>query len=363
MPDTTPRLSDPLTFPRGPAMANRFMLAPLTNWQSNADGTLAEAEYHWLTMRAHGGFALTMTCAAHVQRGGQGFPGQLGVWSDAHLPGLQRLAAGIHAGGGGSSLQIQHSGRRSDPKLTGEQPVCPWDDAETGARALTTAEVQQLIADFITAAVRAERAGFHGVELHGAHGYLLAQFLDGEHNQRTDQFGGSFDNRCRVLHAIIDGVRAHTGPAFQLGLRLSPERFGITMPESLALATQVLAGGKLDYLDMSLWDCFKPPIEAAYADRPLIDHFAALPRGQTRLGVAGKIMDTATAQRCLDHGADFVLIGRSAMLHHDFASRALADAAFECVQRPVTRAWLEKEGLGPAFIGYVASTWKNFVTE
>src|SRR5512142_3309942 len=121
-----PTLHDPLTLSRGPAMANRFMLAPLTNWQSNADGTLNDVEYHWLTMRAQGGFALTMTCAAHVQRGGQGFPGQLGVWSDAHLPGLTRLAAGIHAAGSGSSLQIQHSGRRSDPKLTGEQPVCPW---------------------------------------------------------------------------------------------------------------------------------------------------------------------------------------------------------------------------------------------
>jgi 2,4-dienoyl-CoA reductase-like NADH-dependent reductase (Old Yellow Enzyme family) len=344
-------------------MANRFMLAPLTNWQSNADGTLADAEYHWLTMRAQGGFALTMTCAAHVQRGGQGFPGQLGVWSDAHLPGLSRLAAGIHAAGSGSSLQIQHSGRRSDPKLTGEQPVCPWDDAETGARALTTAEVEQLIEDFITAAVRAEQAGFHGVELHGAHGYLLAQFLDGENNQRTDGYGGSFDNRCRVLRACITGIRARTGPAFQLGLRLSPERFGITMPESLALATEVLAGGQLDYLDMSLWDCFKPPLDAAYAGQPLIDHFAALPRGNTRLGVAGKIMDTATAQRCLEHGADFVLIGRGAMLHHDFARRALADAGFEAVARPVTRAYLEKEGLGPAFIGYVASTWQKFVSD
>jgi 2,4-dienoyl-CoA reductase-like NADH-dependent reductase (Old Yellow Enzyme family) len=363
MSTSSPQLGDALTLPRGPAMANRFMLAPLTNWQSNADGSLADAEYHWLTMRARGGFAVTMTCAAHVQRGGQGFPGQLGVWSDAHLPGLQRLAAGIHAGGGGSSLQIQHSGRRSDPKLTGEQPVCPWDDAETGARALSTAEVEQLVEDFITAAVRAERAGFQGVELHGAHGYLLAQFLDAEHNQRSDRYGGSVENRCRVLHEIITGVRARTAPSFQLGLRLSPERFGITMPESLALATQVLAGGQLDYLDMSLWDCFKPPQDPAYADRPLIDHFAALPRGTTRLGVAGKIMDAATAQRCLEHGADFVLIGRGAMLHHDFARRALADPAFRCVERPVTRAYLEQEGLGPAFIGYVASTWKNFVSD
>jgi 2,4-dienoyl-CoA reductase-like NADH-dependent reductase (Old Yellow Enzyme family) len=358
-----PTLHDPLTFTRGPAMGNRFMLAPLTNWQSHADGTLDEVEYKWLTMRAQGGFALTMTCAAHVQRGGQGFPGQLGVWSDTHLPGLTRLAAGIHAAGSGSSLQIQHSGRRSDPKLTGEQAVCPWDDAETGARAMSTAEVEQLIEDFIAAAVRAERAGFQGVELHGAHGYLLAQFLDGELNRRSDGWGGSFEHRCKVLHTIIDGVRARTGPAFQLGLRLSPERFGITMPESLALAGQVLGSGKLDYLDMSLWDCFKPPQEAAYADRPLIDHFAALPRGNTRLGVAGKIMDAATAQRCLEHGADFVLIGRGAMLHHDFARRALADAGFQSIPRPVTRAYLAQEGLGPVFVDYVASTWKHFVSD
>jgi 2,4-dienoyl-CoA reductase-like NADH-dependent reductase (Old Yellow Enzyme family) len=166
-----------------------------------------------------------------------------------------------------------------------------------------------------------------------------------------------------VLHAIIDGVRARTGPQFQLGLRLSPERFGIVMPEALDLAGQVLGSGQLDYLDMSLWDCFKPPQDAAYADRPLIDHFAALPRGNTRLGVAGKIMDAATAQRCLEHGADFVLIGRGAMLHHDFARRALADGGFASIERPVTRAHLQAEGLGPVFIDYVANTWKNFVSD
>ena len=357
------RLSDPLTLTRGPAWAHRITLAPLTNWQSQADGSLGEDEYRWLTMRAQGGFALTMTCAAHVQAGGQGFPGQLGAWSDAQLPGLTRLAQGIHAAGSVSSLQIQHSGRRADIKLTAQQPVAPWDDAETGARALSTAEVEQLVQDFIAAALRGERAGFHGVELHGAHGYLLAQLLDAEHNQRGDRYGGSFENRCRMLFEIIDGIRARCGPAFQLGLRLSPERFGITMPESLALAQAVLAGGKLDYLDMSLWDCFKAPQDAAYAGKPLIQHFSELDRGATRLGVAGKIMDTATAQRCLDAGVDFVMIGRGAMLHHDFARRALADAEFRCIERPVSRAYLQGEGLGPAFLQYVASTWPKFVAD
>lgn len=359
----TPALSEPLHLSRGPAWANRITLAPLTNWQSHADGTLSDDEYRWLTMRAQGGFGMTMTCAAHVQASGQGFPGQLGVWSDAQLPGLTRLAQGIHAGGSVSCLQLQHSGRRADTALSGQPAVAPWDDAETGARALTTGEVEQLVQDFIAAARRAEQAGFQGVELHGAHGYLLAQFLDGEHNQRSDRYGGSFDNRKRILFELIAGVRAATGPDFQLGLRLSPERFGITMPESLALAQQVLADGRLDYLDMSLWDCFKAPLDPDYAGQPLIAHFAALERGATKLGVAGKIMDTATARRCLDRGADFVLIGRGAMLHHDFARRALADPAFRCIERPVSRAHLQAEGLGPAFVQYVASTWSRFVAD
>jgi 2,4-dienoyl-CoA reductase-like NADH-dependent reductase (Old Yellow Enzyme family) len=359
----TPVLSDPLPLTRGPTWSNRITLAPLTNWQSHADGTLGEDEYRWLTMRAQGGFSMTMTCAAHVQASGQGFPGQLGAWSDAHLPGLTRLAQGIHAGGGVSSLQLQHSGRRADKALTSQPVVAPWDDAETGARALTTAEVEQLVQDFIASARRAEQAGFHGVELHGAHGYLLAQFLDGENNRRSDRYGGSFENRYRILFELIAGIRAATQPDFQLGLRLSPERFGITMPESLALAQLVLDDGRLDYLDMSLWDCFKAPLDPAYTGKPLISHFAALNRGATRLGVAGKIMDTVTANRCLDSGVDFVMIGRGAMLHHDFARRALADPAFCCIERPVSRAHLQAEGLGPAFLQYVSSTWPRFVAD
>jgi 2,4-dienoyl-CoA reductase-like NADH-dependent reductase (Old Yellow Enzyme family) len=361
MPADIPSLSDPLPLRRGPAWPNRIALAPLTNWQSHGDGTLGEDEYRWLTMRARGGFGLTMTCAAHVQAAAQGFPGQLGAWSDAHLPGLERLARGIHEGGSVACLQLYHAGRRADTSLTGAPAVAPWDDAETGARALTTAEVRQVVEDFVAAARRAEHAGFDGVELHGAHGYLLGQFLDAEHNRRSDGYGGSLDDRSRVLFDLVGAIRAATGPQFQLGVRLSPERFGITMPESLALAQRLLADGRVDYLDMSLWDCFKPPQDPACADRPLIEHFTALDRGQTRLGVAGRILDAATARRCLESGADFVLIGRGAMLHHDFARRAIADPQFRSIARPVPRAHLEAEGLGPAFLQYVTSTWPNFV--
>lgn len=351
-------LSTPLQFTHGPAWANRIALAPLTNQQSHADGTLGADEYRWLTMRAEGGFAMTMTCAAHVQAAGQGFPGQLGAWSDAHLSGLARLAHGIAERGSVSCLQLHHAGRRA---LTGVPAVCPWDDARSGARALTTAEVGQLVQDFIAAARRAEQAGFHGVELHGAHGYILTQFLDATNNQRRDGYGGDFEQRTRIVFELIEGIRAATGAQFQLGLRLSPERYGIVMSESLALARRLLADDRLDWLDMSLWNCFKTPEDPAHADRPLIEHFSALPRGRTRLGVAGHILDAATAARCLDSGADFVLVGRGAMLHHDFARRALADPLFRSVERPVSRAHLRREGLGPEFIRYVENTWPHFV--
>lgn len=352
--------ASPLSFPRGPAMPNRMMLAPLTNSQSHVDGTLSDDEIKWLTMRAQGGMGLVMTAAAHVQRQGQGFPGQLGIWSDDHLPRLTELASAIRAQGSLSSVQLHHAGIRSPREVIGEDPQGPFADAETGSRALSTAEVAQLRDDFIAAAVRADQAGFDGVEIHGAHGYILAQFLDAENNQRTDGYGGSFEHRKRIIFEVIDGIRAATRPDFQLGLRISPERFGIRTAEALQLAEEVMTGGQLDYLDMSLWDCFKEPQDPDFAGQPLINLFTALPRGTTRLGVAGKIMDAAKVQACLDAGADFVLIGRGAILHHDFAARVLADPDFACTPTPVTRDHLRAEGLGEAFVGYMAS-WKGFV--
>jgi 2,4-dienoyl-CoA reductase-like NADH-dependent reductase (Old Yellow Enzyme family) len=354
--------ADPLSFVRGPAMANRFMLAPLTNFQSHADGTLSDEEFRWLTKRAQGGFAFTMTCASHVTRGGQGFEGQLGCWSDDHIPGLSRLAAAIRHSGSIAAVQLHHAGERSDRNATDEDVLAPFDNAELAARAMTTAEVEAAIEDFIAGAVRAERAGFDGVELHGAHGYLLCTFLDAERNGRSDGWGGDYAARTRIFWTIIDGIRARTRPDFQLGVRLSPERYGMPLDEAKRFAGELMTSGKIDYLDMSLWDCFKLPKEAQDGpQRPLIEHFAALERGTCRLGVAGKIMGAAKAQACLDAGADFVLIGRGAILHHDFPRRAMADDGFVSTPLPVTRDYLSNEALSPRFIDYMAKDWPNFV--
>lgn len=347
-----------LTLAHGPALKNRFMLAPLTNLQSHPDGVLSEDEFKWLTLRAKGGFGLTMTCAAHVQAVGQGFPGQLGVFGDQHLEGLTRLAAAIKAEGSVAALQMHHAGNRSPKDLVGT-PVCPSDDPETGARGLSLGEVEQLVEDFVAAAVRAEQAGFDGVEIHGAHGYVLAQFLSPEINRREDRYGGSIENRARIIHQIVDGVRARTRPDFQVGLRLSPERFGLKLAEIVETARKILADRKIDYLDMSLWDVFKEPVEEAFKGKSLMSYFTELPRGDVRLGVAGKVTCPAIAAEMLEKGADYVLIGRAAILHHDFPERA-RDPAFTPVALPVTAEYLANEGLGPAFVQYM-STWPGFV--
>ena len=130
--------------------------------------------------------------------------------------------------------------------------------------------------------------------------------------------------------------------------------------KALQLAEEVRTGGQLDDLDMSRWDCFKEPQDPDYAGQPLIKLFTALPRGNTRLGVAGKIMDAAKVQACLDAGADFVLVGRGAILHHDFAARSIADPAFAAVPTPVSADHLRAEGLGETFVSYM-QTWKGFV--
>jgi 2,4-dienoyl-CoA reductase-like NADH-dependent reductase (Old Yellow Enzyme family) len=353
-------LHEPLTFTRGKAMPNRFMLAPLTNMQSHPDGILSDEEFHWLTMRAKGGFGATMTCASHVESRGQGFEGQLGIFADKHIPGLTKLAAAINATGSVSIAQLHHAGIRSPKELIGENPVGPSDDEETDARAMSTGEVEALIDSFATAAQRAEQAGFDGVELHGAHGYILCAFLSSETNTRTDQFGGDLYNRARPLLDAILEIRKRCNSRFTIGVRLSPERFGMVFSEILELAQTLLTNADIDFLDMSLWDSFKEPNDEAFKGRTLIEHFAALNRGDVRLGVAGKIMTPADVNRALALGADFALLGRAAILNHDFPRQMRHDPAFTPATIPVTEAHLLAEGLSPKFVSYM-QTWKGFV--
>ncbi len=318
---------------------------------------MSEDEYRWLTMRAEGGFALTMTCAASAQEEGVGFPGQLGFHDDKHLAGLTRLAAKINEEGSHSVVQLQHGGLRSL-----KNAKAPSSDEKLKAEAMTLDEIQQSRDSFISAAVRAERAGFQGAELHGAHGYLICSFLSPELNRRDDAYGGDPERRARFLFEIVDGIRAATKPGFSIGVRLSPERWGIQTLEIRDVAQRLMREAKLDYIDMSLWDVRKEPNDEALKGRTLASYFTELDRGEVRLGAAGKIMSAQDCRDVLAAGFDFPILGRAAILHHDFPKRVAADPDFQPVSTPVSEKYLHDEGLSPVFVKYMRN-WAGFVED
>src|SRR5690554_3326 len=266
----------PVQFKNGVLMKNKFMLAPLTNTQSHENGQLSEDEFRWLTLRAKGQFGMVMTCASHVQKEGKGFPRQLGIFSDELMEGHKKLTTAIKAHDSLAVIQLQHAGMRSPKDLLTTKPQCPSDNEEHGARGLTLEEVRNLKKDFVDAAVRAKECGYDGVEIHGAHGYILTQFLSSEINQRTDEYGGSLENRARLLYEIVNETRDRCGDEFLIGVRLSPERFGMKLKEVLTVSQQLIDDNKIDFLDISLWDVFKHPVEEEYADKTLLAHFLEL---------------------------------------------------------------------------------------
>ncbi len=352
--------SDPVEFACGATMKNRFMLAPMTNSQSHEDGCLSDEELNWLSMRAKGGFGLVMTCATHVQESGKGFSGQLGIFSDIHIPGHRRLTDTLRDEGCLSAIQLFHAGMRSPKELTGQAPVCPSDNLKYGARALAADEVIRLRNDFIASAARAKESGYDGVEIHGAHGYIVCQFLSSQLNRRTDDYGGSLENRSRLLFEITDGIRKACGPGFLLGVRLSPERFGMDIDEIKTICQKLIRKGNIDFLHISLWDFNKLPEDGKYQRMSLLSHVTELDYGSVRLVVAGKIRSRADVNKLLDSGVDFVAIGRSAILHHDFPRQVIGNKDFQPVKPPVSVKYLTAEGLSNRFIEYMRN-WKGFV--
>ena len=352
-------LFEPLVFRTGLSAPNRVVLAAMTNKQSHEDGSISEDELHWLESRAEGGFGTVMTCAAHVAKDGQGWPGELGIFDDALLPGLRRLAGALRERGAVSMVQIFHGGVRADRDVSG---AAAWSASEgEGAHAATDEDLARVIRQFADAEARAKAAGFDGVEIHGAHGYLLTQFLSASQNRRTDSWGGSIDGRARLIREVTRAVRERTGRAFTVGVRLSPEDFGnakgLDLDESVQTARWLAEDG-VDFVHLSLWKALlntqKRPDEHAL---PLFR--AALPP-DVKLLVAGTVWTCEEAEGLLARGADGVALGRAALVNRDWPLRA-REVGWEPKRPPVTIEELRASGLGPRFAEYMRA-WKGFVT-
>ena len=357
------KVTQPINLGRGFNAKNRTLLAAMTNKQSNSDGTLSDEEINWLVRRGKGGFGITTTAAANVTKQGQGWEGEMGVWSDNQIPGLTKLATTLNQTGTISLVQLFHGGMRAPQKITGVKPISASENTETGmdgvyTKAMTELEIKSMIQSFTDAAIRCKKAGFHGVELHGAHSYLICQFLGQETNRRTDKWGGDIVGRSRFLTEIIRSVRSAVGKDFLIAVRISPiiEKAGIYLHDSLELA-KIICEMEIDLLHISCWDVFQSVDDGN--DASLTKRFRKIIPKTIPLISTGAVWDSKDAQWLIDEGADIVGVARVGIGHPDWPS-FLVDSNYQPQRPPFSVEHLANVDLSPVFIEYM-KRWKNFV--
>jgi len=368
----------PLTLRSGITLKNRLALAALTNGQSADDGSLGDDERRWLVRRARGGFGMVATCAASVMPSGKGFDGQLGLHLDAptapvvgqvHTTTLSRLTAQLSDAGACGIAQLVHGGARAPSRLTGRRPMAPSAFVEDGVDAaerpvaMTDADIEDVCAAFVGAAVRCQRHGFMGVELHAAHGYLLSQFLSRTMNTRDDAWGGgTLDKRMAILRRIAKDVRARCGQHFVVGVRLSPEDRGFAKGLDLDETVDVcraLADDGVDFVHLSVWDYRFAARK--YPDKHPITMVKDAVPDDVAVIAAGGVYSRDDAAAVADLGADIVAVGRAAIVDPDWPTHVIVGGR-EPKRPPVSADDLAAVDVGPAFVRYL-HRFKGFIAE
>jgi 2,4-dienoyl-CoA reductase-like NADH-dependent reductase (Old Yellow Enzyme family) len=330
----------PVTFNCGREMANRFVIAPLTTDASHDDGTAPENEIEFVRRRAANGFGATISSAAYVEQDGRSWQG-IGAAHEGHLASLQRLAEAMRAAGGLAILQIYDGGRIARPDLIGEQSlraasaVASLRPGAKTPRAMTGNEVENLIASFGQAASLARKAGFDGVEVHGANHYAVHQFFSPRANRRDDHWGGTLAKRMNFPLAVAQAVRDALGPERIAGFRVTPfeaESDGYTLADAKLLCNE-LAGLNLDYISVSLDDyrksrptgetrVYNGPVDKSYAlaESPITE-FARVISGRCAVMASGGIKTCVDAEGALELGADLVAVGRAIVVDPEWLSK------------------------------------------
>ncbi len=312
----------PYTFNNGATVPNRLAVAPMTHFASDENGHITDQERTFLQNRFKG-FGLFITAATLVQANGKSFAGQPYAMTADDLPSLREVARIAQAQGAKAILQIHHGGLKAELSA---DIVAPSADEATGARELTAAEIEQLVAAYANAATLAVQAGFDGVEIHGANAYLLQQFVSAQTNRRTDEWGGSLHNRLRFPLAVVDAVaaavKAHAKPDFILGYRFSPEEpgeHGITMAETFALV-DALVQKPLQYLHVSLWDFYKHARRGADTHRARMELLHERIAGRLPLIGVGNLYTGGDIAKAFNTGwAEFIALGKTVMINPDLA--------------------------------------------
>lgn len=323
----------PLRFNCGREIANRFVIAPMTTDASHEDGTAAEDELEFVRRRAAGGFGAAISSATYVREDGRSWRG-IGAAHDGHLSSLTRLAEAMRAAGGLAILQIYDGGRIAKPELIGEEclrapsAVASLRPGAKTPRAVTADEVEGLIASFRKAASLARKAGFDGVEVHGANHYAVHQFFSPRANHRVDHWGGTLSKRMNFPLAVAQAVRDAIGPDLIAGFRVTPfeaEADGYALEDAKQLCNE-LARLNLDYISVSLDDyrnsrpmgetrIYSGPVEKRHtpAESP-ITALARVIAGRSAVMASGGIRTCMDAEGAIELGADLVAVGRAVVV-------------------------------------------------
>lgn len=344
---------------------NRLVLPPMGTGLGNAGGTVSDATLAYIKRRAQSGVGLVITEVTAVDPLGQITPKQLAIWNDDFIPGLTRMADVIHAQGAKAALQLHHSGRENyrllkEKKAVGPSAIPSFIFGFVGApRELSLGEVQDLIAAFGAGAKRAKAAGFDMVELHGAHGYLLMQFLSAHSNQRTDRYGGDFRGRARFMIECLEETRKQVGTDFPISIRISGEecvKNGFTLNDIRTIVPDLVAAGA-DVLHVSFGTHGSPEvnIDTPNASAPVEydpGFKAYLARGVKELVKVpvisvGRYTDPFFMDEVIARGdADMIAVARQNLADPDFLNNAIAghpEDTLECLA--CNQGCIEREAL------------------
>ena len=321
---------------KGMELRNRLVMPPMVTNFASEDGAVNRQMIDYYIERAQGGTGLIIVEMSYPHPTGKGFPCMLGVYNDAFIPGLNELAEAIKSYGACAALQIGHAGRQTRSEISGHQILAPSAIPLKGTvevpKEMSMEEIQEIIHAFGTGALRAKRAGFDAVELHGTHGYLLNEFLSPYTNKRTDAYGGSFDNRLRFPIEVIREVRSKAGETYPIIFRLCANEYiegeeGITLDLAKKIAPRLVEAG-IDILHITggMYETREHLVQPLYYSQ---GYHVYLAEGikqvvdTTPVITAGSITDPHMADKILEEGkADLIAMGRGLIADPMFLKKA-----------------------------------------
>ncbi len=319
---------------QGLTLRNRLVMSPMTTWSADDDGTVSDQEVDYYQARVKD-VGLVITGCTHVQPNGVGFTGEFASYDDSFLPSLTKLAIAAKSGGAPAILQIFHAGVKTTPDLSDDIVAASAIPGEAGPfsaavtpRALSDAEVVDMIAAFGAATRRAIEAGFDGVEIHGAHGFIPQNFYSPHSNTRDDRWGGTPDNRLRFPLALVEEVRRvateHATQPFVIGYRTSPDEpneDGLRIKDTLVLIDRLIDAG-VDYLHVSLPDALHATPVDDPDGAPIVTVMTRHVAGRVPVIAAGQVRTPAQAREAIATGLSLIALGQALVIDPDWVAKA-----------------------------------------